>query len=599
MVAAPPTTRHDGAMVSRLVVASLVLLSLLLSCDGVVLRDGDGEGEGEEGEGEGEEGEGEGEEGEGEEGEGEGEGEGEPPPPPPPTIVATPAPGFLVDVSVDVVLHVANVDATPLTLWCTTDDTAPVPGVSPSCDPGVLVDHTVGLRAIAVDDAGEVIADFFGAYLRTTPEVQALSTTVPLIVLWSTASAPQFKDEVFVPFSLSVFEPVAGVGARALSTTSSLSTRAAIKIRGSSSAGYPKHPWRVETRHVVDDDDDKVPLLGMPAESDWAFNAPLDFDRALVRNSVAFSMSNAIDRYAPRTVHAEVFVVGDGAVVGLEHNEGVYEVTELIKRGPHRVNITRLDPDDVLGDAITGGYLFKVDRTGPGENGFFAGGFNFQQPFVLDDPTEFEITSAQQRYLQQALDDIGNALHAPDFIDPRTGLHYSALLDVDSMIDHHIVNVFTKNPDAFRLSGYWFKDRNGPVNAGPVWDFDRTMGCASDGRADDPVGFNIFGDATDFLTFGYYEGLFADPAFVNAYVARLREVLVGPLSVENLHAIVDGHVANVAGVVAARHFERWAPFGYGPRGSHDDEVALLKQWLAQRHAWLLGCANSADFRTCQ
>ena len=86
---------------------------------------------------------------------------------------------------------------------------------------------------------------------------------------------------------------------------------------------------------------------------------------------------------------------------------------------------------------------------------------------------------------------------------------------------------------------------------------------------------------------------------MNAYVARLREVLAGPLSVENLHAIVDGHVANVAGVVAARNFERWAPFGYGPRGTHDDEVALLKQWLAQRHAWLLGCANSADFRTCQ
>lgn len=582
------------------VVSSLLSLLAVLSCDGVVLRDADGEGEGEAGEGEGEAGEGEGETGEGEgEGEaGEGEGEGEPPPPAP-TIVATPAPGFLVEPSVDVVLTVQHADANTLTLWCTTDDTAPVPGVSPSCDPGVLIDQTVGLRAIAVDEAGTVVAEFFGAYVQATPEVVALSTTVPLIVLWSTSSVPQFKDEVFVPFSLSVFEPTAGEGARALQATSSLSTRAAIKIRGSSSAGYPKRPWRVETRHVLDDDDDKVPLLGMPTESDWAFNAPLDFDRALVRNSVAFSMSNAIGRYAPRTVHAEVFVVGDGAVVGLEHNEGVYEVTELIKRSRERVNITRLDPDDVLGDAITGGYLFKVDRTGPGESGFYAGNFNFQQPFVLDDPTEFEITAAQQRYLQQTLDDIGNALRAPDFIDPRTGLHYSALLDVDSMIDHHIINVFTKNPDAFRLSGYWFKDRNGKVNAGPVWDFDRTMGCASDGRAGDPVGFNIFGDATDFLTFGYYEGLFADPAFVEAYVARLREVLAGPLSVANLHAIVDGHVANVAGVVTERNFARWAPFGYGPRGGHSDEVTLLKQWLADRHAWLLGCANSADFRACQ
>jgi hypothetical protein len=165
------------------------------------------------------------------------------------------------------------------------------------------------------------------------------------------------------------------------------------------------------------------------------------------------------------------------------------------------------------------------------------------------------------------------------------------------MIDHHIVNLITKNPDAFRLSGYWHKDRGGLVNAGPVWDFDRTMGCSSDGRAADPVGFNFPGDATDFLTFGYYEGLFADPAFVDAYVARLDEVLRGPLSVANLQAMVDGHAAFLTGVVAERNFVRWAD--YPPRGSHADEVALLKQWLADRHAWLSSCVASADFRACR
>ena len=35
---------------------------------------------------------------------------------------------------------------------------------------------------------------------------------------------------------------------------------------------------------------------------------------------------------------------------------------EKIKRDNDRVNITKLNPEDVTGDAVTGGYLLKVDR---------------------------------------------------------------------------------------------------------------------------------------------------------------------------------------------------------------------------------------------
>jgi hypothetical protein len=66
----------------------------------------------------------------------------------------------------------------------------------------------------------------------------------------------------------------------------------------------------------------------LPPESDFVLNAPLDFDRALMRNSLAFHLSNAIGRYAPRTRFVELFVVGSGEALALSHYEGVYELTD-------------------------------------------------------------------------------------------------------------------------------------------------------------------------------------------------------------------------------------------------------------------------------
>jgi hypothetical protein len=61
---------------------------------------------------------------------------------------------------------------------------------------------------------------------------------------------------------------------------------------------------------------------------------------------------------------------------------------------------------------------------------------------------------------------------------------YHAYIDVDSWIDHHILNVLGRNVDAIRLSGYFFKDRNKKIEFGPIWDFDRAMGTGKPDETD-------------------------------------------------------------------------------------------------------------------
>jgi hypothetical protein len=418
-------------------------------------------------------------------------------------------------------------------------------------------------------------------------------------VLWSTEQEPGGRLAEFTPFSMTVFPD--GLDG-AVTTSASLSVRAGLKVRGSSSADYPKRPWRVETWSPLDDDDEGIELLGMPKESDWVLNAPLDFDRALMRNSLAFAMSNAIGRYAPRTRFVEVFVVGSAGLLRRPSYMGVYEATELIKRDRNRVDIAKLRPTDLDGDAVTGGYLFKEDRTGPGEFGFSAGSaegrFYFQQPFVYDKPDESEIAPEQRSYLSTYLDDVGRALAAPDRVDPRSGRSVEELVDVGSFIDHHILNVFTLNPDAFRLSGYYHKDRGGPLVAGPVWDFDRTMGCSSDGRCIDPTSWSATDlgfDATLVFVHGFYGPFFDDPAFAERYWARMGELLAGPLSTDAITALIDDNVA-ILGDAPARNFERWSD--YPPAGSFQEEVDRLKSWIAARHDWMEGCLVLPDPRTC-
>ncbi|NJK96295.1 MAG: hypothetical protein HC905_16515 [Bacteroidales bacterium] len=42
---------------------------------------------------------------------------------------------------------------------------------------------------------------------------------------------------------------------------------------------------------------------------------------------------------------------------------GVYVLMEKIKQGVNRVNIANLKPEDISGKSLTGGYIFKIDKT--------------------------------------------------------------------------------------------------------------------------------------------------------------------------------------------------------------------------------------------
>jgi hypothetical protein len=121
------------------------------------------------------------------------------------------------------------------------------------------------------------------------------------------------------------------------------------------------------------------------------------------------------------------------------------------------------------------------------------------------------------------------------------------------------------------------------------------MYCSSDGRADNPTWWdasNETSDTTYYFTHGWFEGLFNDPVFRERYFERLSELLDNELSTKSVNAIIDAMQSEIS-EAAERNFTQWSD--YPPRGgSLATEVAMLKNWLEQRHDWMRDCLDDAS-----
>jgi hypothetical protein len=129
--------------------------------------------------------------------------------------------------------------------------------------------------------------------------------------------------------------------------------RISIEVRGWSSTQYPKKQYAFETQDYRGENLN-VSLLDLPQENDWILYAPYS-DKSLMRNVLAYKLARDMGRYASRTVFCEL-VLND-------QYWGIYVLMEKIKRDTYRVDISQLNPYEINGTDLTGGYIIKLDKT--------------------------------------------------------------------------------------------------------------------------------------------------------------------------------------------------------------------------------------------
>lgn len=368
-----------------------------------------------------------------------------------------------------------------------------------------------------------------------------------------------------------------------------------IEIRGSSSQFlFPKKQYGIELRDDADNDLD-ASLLGMPEEEDWVLFAPYN-DKALMRDVLAYKLGNDLGHWAPHTRYCELVLNGS--------YYGIYVLIEKIKRDKNRVDISKLNPDETSGDDLTGGYIVKLDKSdgssGPGWSSSYppparlsGQSINFQYEY----PDWDEIVFEQQEYIQDFIASFEDALKSADYADPVTG--YRKYIDVDSWVDFFIIQEMTKNVDGYRLSTFFYKDKDsedGKLYMGPIWDFNLGFGNANYCDGGPIEGFAVYFNykcGTDFWQIPFWwNRLLGDPYFVGKLMTRWTALRAGIFKTSNINAYIDS-VANVLDEEAQqRNFTRWPVLNtyvwpnYYVGESFGQEVEYLKQWVKGRLLWL-------------
>gem|GEM_PF-398007 len=381
---------------------------------------------------------------------------------------------------------------------------------------------------------------------------------------------------------------------------------AGVHVRGESSAGFEQKSYALEIWDETNRDRD-VSLLGMPADSDWVLYGPWS-EKTFMRNKLVFDWMRTLrgnDGTAPRTQFIELFFNQTRSAtgkVGYASYRGIYLLMEKLKRGKDRVPIEGLNDKTVDPQLITGGYIFRKDKDDTLKNNWTTPRYGI--PLQSFDPDRLNLV--QLTYLRNYVSAFETALAGGNYRDPKVG--YRAFIDPDTFIDAQWFLEIAKQVDGYVFSTYFHKDRAGRLRAGPLWDFNISLGNADYASGDRATGWLY--DTAGGVGSLWYPRLHADPDYKMAHWDRYWEMRRTFLSDGAVLGTIDAHMVTLldgyAGSVSnrapstlqnpvARHFRRWPRLGTrdwpNPPAetritTWQGEVGYMKDWLRTRLDWL-------------
>jgi len=372
-----------------------------------------------------------------------------------------------------------------------------------------------------------------------------------------------------------------------------------IKVRGQSSATFPKPGYSVEVRDATGEGID-VGMLGLPPSDDWVFHGPY-VDKSMMRNALAHWFFRQAGRYSPRTMHFDLYINGV--------YRGVYVLTEKIKRGKYRVDVAKLKEDEISDDDVTGGYIWAFDKTGTNSGGAGNGsianeGFNTSDGLnvILHYPKKENIAKEQENYLKTYLNELEGL-----FKNNGSGAGYEKYVDVGSAVDYVLHQELTNNSDSYWCSFFLHKDKDskgGKVTLGPPWDFNLAMsnGSSPEGQTNNNNGGGMWGGFGGFGGNGgmgssgttgwqiensskingsgslklpnWLHGMWNNSDYQNELKKRWAELRSGVWHTKTLDTYIDSMKVYLKNA-ADRNFERWPNLGKAS-GTYDSDPQPMK-----------------------
>ena len=361
--------------------------------------------------------------------------------------------------------------------------------------------------------------------------------------------------------------------------------RIGIEIRGNGTVNLEKVSYLFETQ-LENGDNNNIPLLGFPKENDWVLYGPY-IDKSLLRNVITYDLARDMGQYASRVQPCELVINGEYL--------GIYIFMEKIKRDKDRVDLTKFDDPNMA--PSDGGFLFKIDSWWNPNIGWQSATYNVGDQerkwnYHYLYPKANEITENQKSYLKDFMDNFENKLL---LLHETDNTEVYDLIDVENFADYFILNEFAKNPDAYRLSTYMYKDADvvdGRLKLGPVWDYNFGLGnywgyeyLYSGWEYD-----NHWWDFPHQIPF-WWSVLLNDPYFYNIVKDRWAFWRNDVINCTNFTNQINQWEAVIT-PAADRNFTKWPILGqpnvldWYVGDTYIEELDYLNNWICQRIYWI-------------
>lgn len=208
---------------------------------------------------------------------------------------------------------------------------------------------------------------------------------------------------------------------------------------------------------------DSRALCGLDSGKKWNLLA-MYYEYDKIHTKLVYDMADFLNmEYNPGCTWVDLYCNGE--------YQGLYLLTEAVTVADGRVEIHNLDKENDGNSNISGGYLIEreiAERLEAEEVGFTTDTCNYL--FTLKSPKE--PSSDELNYIKGYVQNIENLLLAGDE-------SYKDYIDIDSFAKQFLIDKIVLNPDAMKMSAFYYKDRNSDLlKAGPLWDYDRAFGTS-------------------------------------------------------------------------------------------------------------------------
>ena len=224
-----------------------------------------------------------------------------------------------------------------------------------------------------------------------------------------------------------------------------------------------KKPYNIELFQEAD-------LLNMGFGRKWVLLANAH-DSTLMRNKIVYDFANQIGMaYTPESQWVALYLNGE--------YRGLYLLCEAVEIGTDRIDISQET-----------GMILAVETEDAFQNGKDAY-FLTDADIAVGIKSPKNTSGEKLAMVENKVQSVENAILARDSVNSLTSNNLEDLIDVDSWVKKYLIEEIFGNHDALMRSAYYYYlDSSSRLFAGPVWDYDLSMGNEYTWQLQNPQAF--------------------------------------------------------------------------------------------------------------